>query len=349
MSELWPPITIVIPAYNLQNYIADALESALTQNYAGQVCVIVLDDGSSDNTLAVAQGIAAKNSTVTVYHQLNQGRVGARNRLLQLAETEFVAWLDGDDIAPPVWLHQQYELICSQPDLVAVSGQGYAMTDDRLPIGPIPRPSDPAEIADRHISGQSNAFFQSCTLTKRSAILAAGSYRTKYPAAEDYDLWLRMEHSGRLANSRECHLYYRVHATSANATVGVEQRQQGFLSCNEARLARGMQALEQKQAEDIPPPKKDDWNRKMYWINVALRAGNPRTAAKLTLAGLKVHPMSLWLWLLLFVSISDWILLIGNRTKRFTPGQVASLGSLPGFSMYRIGRWIYYRVRPRRV
>lgn len=341
MSESWPPITIVIPAYNLQGYIEDAILSAVSQDYPGQIKIIVLDDGSSDDTLAVAKATAADLDNVQVYYQQNQGRVGARNRLLQLSETELIGWLDGDDLAPPNWIRQQFELMNSRDDSVAVSGQGYAMTHDRYPIGPIPRPLTSEEIAQTHLDGKSNAFFQSCTLTKSSSIRAVGGYRIKYPAAEDFDLWLRLEQIGKLVNHTECHLYYRVHGTSANATVGVEQRQQGFKSCNEARLSRGLPALQARQEPEIPTRRKDDWNRRMYWINIALKAGNPWTAARLSLAALRAHPMSVWLWLFLFVGLSDSILFCGNNTQRFRAGVKAEIGGLPKLSWYRLGSAIY--------
>lgn len=348
MSLRWPPITIVIPAYNLQNYIGDAIKCAAKQDYPGVVSIIVLDDGSTDETLAAAQ-LAAKNlPNVAVHTQANQGRVGARNRLLSLATTELVAWLDGDDMAPPDWLSQQYHLLASQEDYVAVSGQGYAMTASAMPIGPIPRPTLAEEIHQRHFDGLSNAFFQSCTLTKRSAILAAGGYRTNYPAAEDYDLWLRLSKHGRLCNSDQCHLYYRVHATSANATVGAEQRRQGFESCNEARSNQGIPPLQPHQEQPSPAPKKDDWNRRVYWINIALRSGNPWTASRMISEAIRRHPSSLLLWILLVVAFADTVLLRGNRTEVFRSGGKAKLGQLPSVSAYRLARWLNHLRKRRR-
>lgn len=346
MTEL-PPITIAIPAYNLEKYIGDAIQAAAHQDYRGKLSLVVLDDGSSDQTLSVARQYLTKFSNLVVHTQVNQGRVGARNRLLELAETELVAWLDGDDMAPPDWLRQQFELLNQQAVYVAVSGQGYAMTASNLPIGPIPRPLSSDEISSKHLNGQSNAFFQSCTLTRKSAIVAAGGYRLDYPAAEDYDLWLRVERIGRLANHHQCHLYYRVHSTSANATIGSKQRQQGFEACNEARCNRGLPPLEPHQEQLSPPPRKDHWNRSVYWINIALKSGNPWTAAVLSGAALKSHPFSLLLMIMLAIALGDCILLRGNRTERFRPGQKSAIGRLPRVSLYRLAKWVYWRLKSR--
>jgi GT2 family glycosyltransferase len=333
-----PPVTVLIPAYNLASYLQDAVASVLKQTYGGPLIIIILDDGSRDETLSIATSLAQRATNITVYSQSNQGRVATRNRLLSFAQTELVAWIDGDDMAAPTWIEDQFQLLTSEPMLVAVSGQGYAMSAEALPIGPLERPLTSHDIEQRHLNGQANAFFQSCVLTKRSAVNLAGGYRDKYPAGEDYDLWLRMSEVGRLANLDICHLYYRVHATSANSTVSVEQRLQGFAAANEARAKRGLPLLNQQIETTIPPPQKDDWNRRIYWINIALRSGNPRTAALLLKTALAKHPRSWLLWCLMLVAIADSLLLGGNRTRKFMPGEAAHIGCFPWFSVYRCAR-----------
>jgi hypothetical protein len=213
------------------------------------------------------------------------------------------------------------------------------MTPDALPIGPIIHPLTSQEIERRHLDAQANAFFQSCVLTKKSGILQAGGYRPKYPAGEDFDLWLRVSEIGRLRNLDECHLYYRVHSTSANATQSVEQRRQGLAAANEARHKRGLPLLHAELAT-IPPPKKDDWNRRVYWINIAMKSGNPWTAVRMIGPALRAHRGSVLLWILLLVAACDTLLCWGNRTKRFAPGKAALIGKLPWFSAYRFGRWL---------
>ena len=72
-----PPVTVVIPAYNLALYLADAVESVLRQSYRGPVSVVILDDGSSDATLEIAHRLAKQHGGIHVHTQPNQGR--ARN------------------------------------------------------------------------------------------------------------------------------------------------------------------------------------------------------------------------------------------------------------------------------
>ncbi|MCC7335908.1 MAG: glycosyltransferase family 2 protein [Pirellulaceae bacterium] len=334
-NSLYPAITVVIPVFNLELYLRDAVRSAQGQTYQGPVSIVVLDDGSTDNSLEVARKLAESCTNLRVYTQPNQGRSAARNRLVQLADTELIAWLDGDDIAAPRWLEQQLELLSSQENYSAVSAQGYAMTADAYPIGPIERPLSSEEIESRHLGGQANAFFQSAVLTKKSAIERAGGYREQYSIGEDYDLWLRIGETGSLANLDAVHLYYRVHDTSANATQGVGQRQQARDAVNEARAKRGLASLP-TSADEVIPPKKDDWNRCIYWIHIAHQSGNPLTAIKLLRSAIAKHPTSLLLWLHALLAIADCILIRGNATPRFVAGAEARIGRLPNFSFYRL-------------
>ncbi len=345
-SDSLPPLTVVIPAYNLERYLPDAVTSVLCQTYQGPVSIVVLDDGSTDGTLEIANQLASKDGRLRVHTQANQGRVGARNRLLSLAETDIVAWLDADDIASPDWLVDQVTLLTSDENNAAVSGQGYAMTSDAYPIGPIDaHPLTHAAIHERHMNGKANAFFQSCVVVRKSMVDKAGNYRTKYPAGEDFDLWLRLADVGQLQNIDRRHLIYRVHDTSANSTISVQQRQQGWQATNEARARKGLAPLAWID-EEIPPPRKDEWNRRIYWIHIAIKSGNPWTALRLAWPAWLKFPFSAVIVAMMLVAMGDVLLFRGNRTDRFRAGQPLKIQTLPTFSCYNLARNLY-RLRAR--
>jgi glycosyltransferase involved in cell wall biosynthesis len=90
-----PLVSILIPAYNAQEWIADTIRSALAQTWARKE-IIVVNDGSTDQTLEVAQRFASK--TVLVVTQANQGAAAARNNALALSQGDFIQWLDADDL-----------------------------------------------------------------------------------------------------------------------------------------------------------------------------------------------------------------------------------------------------------
>ncbi len=96
-------ITVVVPAHNVGRYLAPCLDSVLAQSCWADCRVLVVDDGSADHTGAVADGYATRSPQITVLHQDNAGpgAGAARNRGLDLVETEFVLFLDGDDELAP--------------------------------------------------------------------------------------------------------------------------------------------------------------------------------------------------------------------------------------------------------
>jgi glycosyltransferase involved in cell wall biosynthesis len=93
-----PLISILIPAYNSQEWIADAIESALAQTWLRKE-IIVVDDGSSDQTLDVAKKYASR--AVNVVTQANQGACVARNKAFSLCQGDYIQWLDADDLLDP--------------------------------------------------------------------------------------------------------------------------------------------------------------------------------------------------------------------------------------------------------
>jgi glycosyltransferase involved in cell wall biosynthesis len=99
-----PLVSILIPAYNSQEWISETIESALAQTWPRKE-IIVVDDGSLDQTGAIARKFAAKN--VRVETQPNQGAAAARNLAFSICQGDYVQWLDADDILHPDKIEQQ--------------------------------------------------------------------------------------------------------------------------------------------------------------------------------------------------------------------------------------------------
>src|SRR5690242_2593971 len=99
-----PLVSILIPAYNAEPWIAGTIKSALDQTWSRKE-VIVVDDGSRDRTLAVAKQFASKN--VSIVTQQNQGASAARNKAFDLCQGDYIQWLDADDLLAPAKIAQQ--------------------------------------------------------------------------------------------------------------------------------------------------------------------------------------------------------------------------------------------------
>src|SRR5436190_3441118 len=101
-----PLVSILIPAYNSERWIAETIKSALNQTWPRKE-IIVVDDGSRDQTLATARRFASK--TVAVISQENQGASAARNKALELCQGDYIQWLDADDLIAPDKIANQVE------------------------------------------------------------------------------------------------------------------------------------------------------------------------------------------------------------------------------------------------
>src|ERR1700719_2926400 len=101
-----PLVSILVPAYNAQQWIADTLASALAQTWPKKE-IIVVDDGSTDRTLQVAKQFASK--TVRIITQANQGASVARNTAYSLCQGDYIQWLDADDLLDPDKIQRQMQ------------------------------------------------------------------------------------------------------------------------------------------------------------------------------------------------------------------------------------------------
>lgn len=93
-------ITVIVAAYNVENYITRCLNSILAQSYTN-LEIIVVDDGSTDSTPSIVDSFAADNSRIKVIHQANAGLSGARNSALKIATGDYLGFVDGDDFIEP--------------------------------------------------------------------------------------------------------------------------------------------------------------------------------------------------------------------------------------------------------
>ena len=89
-------ISVIIPAYNAEKYISECLDSVLRQSYKN-IEIIVVDDGSADNTYTVVKGYSERHSNIVLVHQENGGVCSARNKGLDMASGDFIMFLDADD------------------------------------------------------------------------------------------------------------------------------------------------------------------------------------------------------------------------------------------------------------
>lgn len=114
-------ISVIIPIYNVERYLKDCVKSVVNQTYK-QLEIILVDDGSSDNSGKICDELAKNDSRIKVIHKVNGGLSDARNRGIEESLGEYISFVDSDDVIKPTFIQRLYELITSNDCQVAQVG-----------------------------------------------------------------------------------------------------------------------------------------------------------------------------------------------------------------------------------
>jgi glycosyltransferase involved in cell wall biosynthesis len=193
-------VSILIPVYNNCRYIGAAIESALAQTHE-PLEVVVVDDGSTDGSLDVAQQYARRDPRVRVVaHSTNQGLPATRNQAVETARGEIIANLDSDDLAMPNRVARQLTYLQAHPECIVLGGQALFIDEDGDPVGMSDQKLSHEEIEAELFEGRGLALLQTTSMLRRRDVLAVGGYRAGLRTCEEHDLFLRLGERGRLAN-----------------------------------------------------------------------------------------------------------------------------------------------------
>ena len=117
MDKIELKLSIIVPFYNVERYIGKCIESILGQTYQNFQLILV-DDGSKDNSLAICKQYMKKDSRIEIIHKENGGVVSARKAGVTLANGDFIGWVDGDDWIEPTYFEElvkmQVRIICTR-------------------------------------------------------------------------------------------------------------------------------------------------------------------------------------------------------------------------------------------
>lgn len=200
-------ISIIMPCYNAEAFILRGIRSALGQTYKN-IELIVIDDGSKDNSLQLINGIY--DEKITVMSQTNRGVCAARNRGLSLATGKYIAFLDADDEWRPDCLEKLFSAIQSTPEAV-LAYCGWQNVG--LPGGQ----GMPYIPPDYEAEGKLEHLLRSCpwpihvALTLKTAIDSEGGFDERYSNAEDYKLWLHIVSFSGIVRVPEVLAFYHFH------------------------------------------------------------------------------------------------------------------------------------------
>lgn len=208
-----PAVSVVMAVRDGEPFVGDAVQSILGQSFA-DLELIAIDDGSSDRTPEVLDGLAAREPRMVVRHQPNEGVARARNGAVALARAPLVAFIDADDLAEPERLRRQVQFLEENEDVAVLGGAVTFVGERGQPIATVGYPLDDEAI--RVELDRSTPFVQSAVMLRKQAFEAVGGYRSAFRYAQDLDLWLRLAERVRMANLPDVVARYRFHRAQAS-------------------------------------------------------------------------------------------------------------------------------------
>ena len=259
MDQTKPPlVSVIVPAYNVAEFIGDALNSVLAQTFTDHE-IIVINDGSPD-TEALEKVLAPYMSRIVYLKQENRGVSAARNTGIKAARGLLIAFLDGDDTWLPHYLEVQVPRIQADPAIdvlypnVIMFGDSSEAGEEFMTICP----SNGEVTFERLLLQECNV--SNASIARREAILRAGLFDESLRSVEDFDLWLRViKQGGRIAYHREVLARYR--------------RRHGSLTANPIWLSEHILKVlrKVKQTMDLTPSESVTLDNQLEHFHALLR------------------------------------------------------------------------------
>ena len=220
-NNLKPLITVLMPCYNCEKFIADSIKSILNQTYKNFIFLII-NDGSTDRSLEIIKKFQQLDPRIKVLNnEKNLGLVDVRNLGIKRINTKYIAFLDSDDVSYPTRLEKQLSFLEANPDYGMI-GTFVEQIDETGQKNKTKWKNSASAKEIPIILFFHNCFTQSSIMVRKSA-LADPTYRPGYAPTEDYDLWIRISKKWKVYNIHEILTKYRIHNANISTTKRAQQ------------------------------------------------------------------------------------------------------------------------------
>jgi glycosyltransferase involved in cell wall biosynthesis len=201
-----PPVTVLMPVYNAENYLREAMDSILNQTFRDFEFVIV-NDGSTDHSEEIIRSY--RDERIRLVNRPNGGVSAALNTGLQEARGKFIARFDADDICTPERLHEQYEFMTRNPEYVLIGSDAdyISKTGEYIFTYNSPGYTD-EEIREKIF--ERNPFIHSVVFYPKAVINRCGGYDPRAHTFEDHLLWVKVIAFGKVCNFRKSYIKVRL-------------------------------------------------------------------------------------------------------------------------------------------
>lgn len=210
-------VSVVIPAYNNAQYIAECVASIENQTYPN-IEIIIIDDGSTDNTGDVVKNLQEKYHNITYKKIPNSKSPAARNEGILMAKGEFIASIDSDDIWPAYKIEEQFAELVKFPDAI-VLGEVHQFTvndsGEKVWGNKIPLPATSGNYLDTILNLSVHRVVNFNTyLMRTSNMRSHGLWDPKFETAHDWELWARLGKVYKFIHINKVFQFYRKHEQS---------------------------------------------------------------------------------------------------------------------------------------
>jgi glycosyltransferase involved in cell wall biosynthesis len=229
MGNMQKKVSVVMSCYNSQEWLADSIESVLSQTYEDFEFVLV-DDGSQDSTPHIISRYRKLDSRIKVISKKNTGLPDSLNVGISEASGEWIARLDADDTCEPDRLEKQIEFVAVNPQVVLL-GTSYSEVDTNGNVLKIHSYPNDDRILKYNLQRLRQFLHHSSVLYPAGAVKRVGGYRPRIRLAEDLDLWLRLASRGQFACLGEPLVHVRTHPNQiSHAASGKSQLTDGMIA-----------------------------------------------------------------------------------------------------------------------
>lgn len=206
MNNEQPLVSVIMPLYNAETYLREAIDSILAQSYP-HFELLILNDGSSDASEAIC--LSYQDPRIRYHFHQNIGLAGTLNKGLELSTGKYIARQDQDDIAHKDRFEKQVAYLESHPKVLLLGTRANVFSDTQAFIKQHNHATHPALLKFDLLFD--NPFVHSTVMFRKKDIDLIGGYNTDRSYFEDYDLWSRFAQKGDVANLPDVLLEYRHH------------------------------------------------------------------------------------------------------------------------------------------
>jgi glycosyltransferase involved in cell wall biosynthesis len=287
-------MSVLIPVYNAERYLEEAINSILNQTLS-DFEVIIVDDGSTDASLSILNSFAQRDSRIHIISRPNTGIVGALNDGLKMCSGKYIARMDADDLCRMDRFELQVQRMEAEPEIVALGSCATIIDPEGDVLGAAQLPLEHEQIDAQHLKGVSS-IFHPAVMIRRDVICQLNGYRKLAWPAEDMDLWLRLAEKGKVANLPEQLFIWRRTLDGIVASSQASQRKAIYWILNDCwqrrRLTLPLPEL------NMTPLSQADLLRQFGWL--ALKSGSFLVARKYAWRSVIKESYNIESWRLVF-------------------------------------------------